>query len=346
MKDNLSRKRAATALDVAKLAEVSQSTVSRVFNARSGFSVRAETRERVLKAARELGYTPNAIAHTMASGRSDIIGVVVPSSYNLYHYNALQIITNTLKRYSLRTMVLTSEPFENIEELLGHLMQYQVDGVIITSAVLGQHMTGRWERTGLPIVVFNSDIPGADINTVQSDHFNGGVLMAQHLYESGYRRFAYVSAQKSPHLNLRSRQEGFLSGLRTHGISDCQIIPAAYSYESGLKAGHQLLQQRIIPDAVFCGGDINGFGVIDAIRTGSNLRLGVDIAVAGYDAPILEQLKGYSMTALSQPTQKLAEDAVAILLEQIDEPGRPPVHILEPLTLYVRASTRPNLLKS
>lgn len=343
MKRNLLRKKTVTAFDVAKLAGVSQSTVSRVFNERSGLSVRDETRERVLQAAQELGYTLNAIAHTMASGRSGIIGVLVPSNYNLYHYNALQMITNTLKRYSYRTMVLTSDPAESIDELLRHLMQYQVDGVIVTSAVLGQHMTGQWIRTELPIVVFNSDIPGAGISTVQSDHLNGGVLMAEHLYESGYRRFAYVSAEKSPYLNLQSRQEGFLSGLRAQGVKDCQIIPAAYSYESGLQAGHQILHQRSIPDAVFCGGDINGFGVIDAIRTESKLRLGVDIAVAGYDAPIIDQFKGYSMTALSQPTQKLAEGAVEIILEQIDEPRHPPRHILEPLTLHVRSSTRPDL---
>lgn len=340
MSDRTVKKRAATASDVAALAGVSQSTVSRVFNVRSGLGVRDKTRERVLRAAEQLGYVPNEIAKTMASGRSGIMGVVVPSAYNIFHYHALELLTDAFRAHSLRTMVITSEPTDDINDLLQRLHQYQVDGVIVTSAVLGQNVFGTWRQRGMPVILFNSDLPGAGVSMVQSDHFGGGVRMAEHLVERGFQRFAYVSAEKSPHLNLRSRQEGFLHGLHTLGFHTCQIIPAAYSYESGWEAGVELLRQKSPPDAVFCGGDVNAFGVIDAIRSRSDLVLGEDIAVAGYDAPIIGAFRGYSMTALVQPTQQLAWDAVRLLLDMVEDPELPLRQIVRPMVLSARASTR------
>lgn len=329
-----------TATDVANRAGVSQSTVSRVFNPDSRLLVRDKTRKKVLEAAEELGYVPNAIAQTMASGRSRIIGIVVPSNYNIFHYHILQILTNVFQMYDLRTMVFTSAPTDNINDLLQNLYQYQVDGVIVTSAVLGQNVTGSWTRKGMPVILFNSDLPDAEVSMVQSNHFHSGEQMAEYLTAMGYQRFAYVTAEKSPHLNLRSRQEGFLSGLIAHGIDKCQIIPAAYSYKSGWEAGTFLLSQKDVPDAIFCSGDINGFGVIDAIRQQTSLRLGFDIGVSGYDAPIIGDFQGYSMTALAQPTTQLARDAVEMLLQLIAEPETPKKKIIRPMKLIIRTSTQ------
>lgn len=333
------RARGVTASEVARRAGVSQSTVSRVFNTGSGVCVREDARERVLRAAEELGYAPNAIAQIMASGRSGIIGVVVPSCYNIFYYHVLQTLTNTLKRYGLRTMAFTSEPSDDIDELLKGVYQYQVDGAIVTSAALSRNVTGRWNQKGMPVVLFNSDLPGAELSIVQSDHFGSGVMMADYLVGTGHRSFAYVSAENSPHLNCVSRQEGFVSRLQARGFA-CQIVPAAFTYESGLEAGRMLLSQARVPEAVFCGGDVSGFGVIDAVRRCSKLRLGEDISVAGYDAPIIADLEGYSMTALSQQTGQLAVDAVELLLEMIERPDAPPVVIQRPMKLVIRASTR------
>ena len=287
-----------TATDVANRAGVSQSTVSRVFNPDSRLLVRDKTRKKVLEAAEELGYVPNAIAQTMASGRSRIIGIVVPSNYNIFHYHILQILTNVFQMYDLRTMVFTSAPTDNINDLLQNLYQYQVDGVIVTSAVLGQNVTGSWTRKGMPVILFNSDLPDAEVSMVQSNHFHSGEQMAEYLTAMGYQRFAYVTA------------------------------------------GTFLLSQKDVPDAIFCSGDINGFGVIDAIRQQTSLRLGFDIGVSGYDAPIIGDFQGYSMTALAQPTTQLARDAVEMLLQLIAEPETPKKKIIRPMKLIIRTSTQ------
>ena len=80
--------------------------------------------------------------------------------------------------YDLRTMVFTSAPTDNINDLLQNLYQYQVDGVIVTSAVLGQNVTGSWTRKGMPVILFNSDLPDAEVSMVQSNHFHSGEQMA------------------------------------------------------------------------------------------------------------------------------------------------------------------------
>lgn len=330
-----------TASDVARLAGVSQSTVSRVFYPRSGLEVQKKTRDRVLEAAKELGYVPNAIAKIMVSGKSGIIGIVVPSNYNLFHYQALQALANNFKRYSLHTMVITSVPTDDISELLIKLSQYQVDGVIITSAVLRSNAIGDWTQIGIPIILFNSDLKTDAVSTVQSDHYGSGAIMADHLIDAGYSQFAFVSANKSPHWNLLSRQAGFTERLAQRGFPECAIVPASYSYESGLEAGRAILRQPVIPNAVFCSGDLNAYGVIDAIRNESKLRIGADIAVAGYSAPLIDSLQGYSMTSLEQRINVLAKDAAIMMHDMIETPNSCVRHIVRPMKLLIRASTTP-----
>ena len=338
MAERGNRSRGVTSSDVAKRAGVSQSTVSRVFNKDSGVCVRERARERVLKAAEELGYAPNAIAQIMASGRSGIIAVVLPSNYNLFYYHILQLLTNTLRRYEMQTMAYTCDPSDDVNELLKSIYQYQVDGVIITSAALSSRVTGKWVEKGMPVVLFNSDLPGAEISMVKSDHYGSGVAMADYLVETGHKSFAYLSAANSPHLNSLSRQEGFVSRLEARGFS-CRVVAGAYSYTSGLEAGRMLISHKELPDAVFCSGDVNGFGVIDAIRRYSDRKLGVDVSVAGYDAPIIEEFKGYSMTGFRQPNEQLAQDAVEMLLGMMNSHDTAVNVIQRPMKLIIREST-------
>ena len=333
--------RPVTAADVAKQAGVSQSTVSRVFSKDCKAKIRPESRQRVLEAAQRLGYVPNAMAQTMASGHSGIIGVVVSNYFNLFYYQTLQIITNILSESGLRTMVFTADPQQDVNGLLESLFQYQVDGVILTSSALSHQLTARWTQRGLPAVLLNGYLPDLEISVVQSDQFGSGRMMAAYLTEVGHTRFAYVNTEHSPHKNYAPRQEGFLEGLREKGIQDCQIIPSGYSYQSGLEAGRALLSGSHVPDAIFCSGDLNALGVIDAVREQGTLRLGRDISVTGYDAPLLAELHAYSLTALTQQVSRLCQDCADLLRLLIKQPQTPPQIITRPMLLKLRDSSRP-----
>ena len=332
-----------TATDVARLAGVSQATVSRVFNKDCKIRIHPESRKRVLEAADQLGYIPNAIAQIMTSGRSGIVGVVVSSYFNLFYYKILQILTNQLSEKGLRAMVFTSDPKEDINELLRNLYQYQVDGVIVTSSAMSHHITSKWIQKGMPVALLNGYLPETGISAVQSAQVGSGRLMADYLLRVGHRRFADVSSDNSPHKNYIPRQQGFLDRLQDRGVRDFRVMPAGYSYQSGLEAGRKLLREETPPDAIFCSGDLNALGVVDAVRERGDLVLGRDISVTGYDAPILSELAAYSLTGLTQQTTQLCRDCVELLCRLIAEPDTPTQVITRPMYLTVRASSRPDV---
>lgn len=338
--EGTSKNGAVTAGDVARLAGVSQATVSRVFNKNCKIQIHPDSRQRVLAAAEELGYIPNAIAQIMKSGRSGIVGIVVSSYFNLFYYQALEILTNRLMELGLRAMVFTSDPKEDINALMEGLYQYQVDGVIVTSSALSHNVTAKWIKKGMPVTLLNGYMPEMEISAVQSDQYGSGKTMAEYLLEAGHQRFAYVSSENSPHKNYIPRQHGFLETLEKKGVRVCKVIPAGYSYESGLEAGRLLLAEPFPPDAIFCSGDLNALGVIDAVREREGLRLGKDISVTGYDAPILPSLRAYSLTGMSQQTQRLCWDCVDLLRRLMDYPDLPPQVITRPMILTIRDSSR------
>ena len=329
-----------TAADVAKYAGVSQATVSRVFNKDCKIRINPESRQRVLDAAEELGYIPNAIAQIMKSGRSGIIGIVVSSYFNLFYYQALEILTKRLMELGLRAMVFTSDPKEDINALMESLYQYQVDGVIITSSALSHHVTSKWIKKGMPVTLLNGYMPEMEISAVQSDQYGSGRTMAEYLMEVGHQRFAYVSSENSPHKSYIPRQRGFVETLEKNGVRECKVIPAGYSYESGLEAGRFLLSEPSPPDAIFCSGDLNALGVIDAVREREGLRLGEDISVTGYDAPILPTLRAYPLTGMTQQIHRLCMDCVDLLQRLIESPTLPPQVITRPMMLTIRNSSR------
>ena len=330
-----------TATDVARRAGVSQSTVSRVLNPNGKVKVQEEARQRVLQAARELGYRPNAIAQTMISGRSKIVGVVVSDYFNVFYYQMLQLLTNRLMAAGLQAMVFSSPPRSDINELLQRFYRYQVDGVIVTSSALSHHVTEQGIQRGVPVVLINGYLPDMGVNAVQSDQFGSGILMADYLVGVGHRRFAYVSSENSPHRNYMPRQEGFLEGLRRHGVDTCRVIPGGYSYQSGLEVGESLAREADMPDAIFCSGDWNAMGVLDALRRHSQREIGREVSVTGYDTPILTGLEAYSITGLTQDMDGLCSDAVELLETLMEDPERPPQLLTRPMHLTIRSSSRP-----
>ena len=255
-----------SSFDVAKRAGVSQSSVSRVFNEKWNDRISHKTREKVLKAAEELGYSPNALARGLNSNRTGIIGVVLSDTYNVYYYGLLNILTNLLQEYGLRVMVFNTAPDSDINQILRRLLEYCVDGIIITSSALTHKISGEWKKKGIPLVLLNVYSPNTDINMVYSDNYGAGERAARFLYGLGMREFAYVSAEESCYLNHDERQEGFLGGLKQCGITQCMIQAGDYSYESGYRAGDRIFASGLPVEAIFCANDLMALGVMDCGR--------------------------------------------------------------------------------
>ena len=177
-----------TSHDVARMAGVSQSTVSRTFG--SGAPVSSESREKVLAAARELGYSPNFVARSLITDRTNIIGIVMADFTNPFYTNILEKFTQRLHGIGRQVLLFNAAPDQDIDEMLPLVLQHQVDAIVITSATLSSAMADECVRNGPPVILFNRYVPGANASAVSCDNLAGGRTAAEVLVQAGYRRLA------------------------------------------------------------------------------------------------------------------------------------------------------------
>lgn len=329
----------ATSLDVAKLAGVSQSTVSRVFNPNWQGNIKQEIREKVLKASEELGYTPNALAHILNSNRSKIIGVAVSKEYDEFYGEVLNYLVNEINGRGYYAMVFATDMRNDINDVVKEMLRYRIDGAVITASALSHQANIEFERIDLPIVLYNGYLSGMNVNAAYSDNYGAGIMMADYLVKAGHKRFAYVSTEKSKYSNFMTRQDAFIYGLSRHGIRECIIQPASYSYESGIEAARKIFSDDYQPDAIFCAADKTALGIIDVAKE-MDIKLGEDLSITGFFAPVGVDLPAYSLTCFVQDIEGLAQDAIDLLLEQIDNPSQPPSIRVRPMTLVQGKSSR------
>lgn len=325
-----------TAQDVAALLGVSQSTISRAFTATA--SISDEMKQRVVKACLELGYQPNAIARSLITRRTNIVAIVIGNLTDPFYTTLLRILTERLQDIGKQVLLFTSPPGRDIEALLPTLLQYQVDGIVITSATVSSEMASICARRDTPVVLLNRYVPGVPLHVISCDNVQGGRDLARHFVERGFRKLAFVAGQPDASTSL-DRQLGFTSGLALSGVSSCIIEQGGdYSYEAGYEAALRLLKSAHRPDAVFFASDIMAFGGMDGFRD-KGLDVPGDIAVAGFNDVPQAAWPTYNLTTVGHPYDDMA-DAVAAVLGFSPQGGQPqPAPRLFPGRVIVRAST-------
>ena len=222
-----------TSHEVAQQAGVSQSTVSRVFS--RDIRLSKTTSERVLQVASALGYKPNAIARSLSTQRTKIIGVVASYMTNPFFPVVLEAFTQRLHELGWRVLLFTAGKSNDVDELLPDVLAYQVDGLIIVTATLSSRMTREVLQRGIPVVLFNRYAPGSGASAVSCANYEGGQLVADELFKSGHRHFAYIAGRPDTSTNV-DRQKGFLERLAELGVSDCVIESGDFTYEAGFTA--------------------------------------------------------------------------------------------------------------
>lgn len=315
---------------VARLAGVSQSTVSRVFSA--GAAVSEKVRERVMKAAAELNYRPNALPAILQTGRSGIIAVVMGGFYNPFFTESLQRVTAILHARRLETMLVETSSDGNIEEIVGDLSRYRIDGVISLLAIGSACVAQQLESTGLPIVAVNSFGHGI-LRTVSTDNRGAGAAAADLLLKGGSRRLAYLAGRDSA--SQSEREAGFRGRLQERQMPEPEVIIAGFSYEEGYEATVKLLSSGYRPDGIFCVDDLVAISAMDAIRQEFGLSIPEDIQVIGFDNIPMASWRGINLTTLNQDIEALALESVTLLA---DNPPEREVTI--PYQLIERGTTR------
>ncbi len=310
-----------TSYEVARRAGVSQSAVSRCF--KPGASVSGKMRARVMKAAEELGYQPNAIARSLITRRSNMVAVVISQQTNLYYPEVLVQLSQRLSERGVRVLLFTLEHESDIDVTLDQIFQYQVDGVIEAARLSGDQVDSL-ERRGIPFVFYNRSLKDRRVNSVCCDQTEGERWLVNSLVEAGHSSFGLISGPEDSAVSVE-RTQGALERLEELGIEAVTVVPGDYSYESGA-SGLLELKTRLgkLPDAVVCANDVMAIGCMDAARYRLDVKVPDDLSIVGFDGVGPAKWASYDLTTVRQPVGRMTEAAVSMILERVERPELPP----------------------
>ncbi len=323
--------------EVAELAQISRSTVSRALAGDPRIS--EATRTRVLAAAAELGYQPNLIARSLKNQSTGIVGVVVTDLNNPYHAHALQLLIEKMGTRRMAPLVFVGNTAEGAERAIERLMSYQVDAVIALAAPFRHQIINACLAGSKPLVLMNRYDGSEPVSAVGGDSFAAGVAVADHLVARGAKRFAFFGGEDNTTIS-REREQGFSLRLKHHGHGIDIAMASRYAYEPAFETAHEILRQK--PDAVFCANDTLAVALMDAARPMHGTS-GMPFVV-GYDNSALAAWPIYNLTSVDQNLEEMTTQTVDIARALASEPSRPPVRLtIEPF-LVERGSTLPRNL--
>ena len=329
-----------TSIDVARLAEVSQSAVSRSFT--PGASVAPETRARVLEAARKLGYRPNAIASTLSTRRSRMIAVVLSNLQNQFYPVVVEALSQRLQKDGYHVLLFVTQT-EDADELLVELLRYQVDGIVMASTHLSSGLAQQIADARIPVVMFNRTSSKGRISTVSSDNLGGGHEVAHFLADGGHQRVAYIAGAEDSSTN-HDREEGLRAGLAERGLRVVARAVGDYDFDRAAIATQELfgslVASRERPDALFVASDHMAFAAIDTLRGALGLRVPEDVSVVGFDNVPQADWGAYRLTTVQQDAGRMIEATVQMLLQQLEDDAVTRDHVVVPTRLVVRSSAK------
>ena len=335
-------KSGATAQEVARLAQVSQSAVSRAFT--PGASVSEGTRERIMVAAKSLGYRPNALARSLITRRSRMIALVMSYLENQFYPLVIEKLSQKLQRKGYHVLMFISDGDET-DCVLDEILQYQIDGVVMASAMLSPDLARQCADVGVPVVLFNRvpDLSAFGRHTtcsVTSDNYRGGQLIAELLLARGHRRIAFLAGLEKSSTNLE-RERGFNDALQAAGVSVYRRAIGHYSFERAKEATRELFSGRgRAPDAIFVANDHMAIAAIDVLRYELGLQVPQDVSVVGFDDVPQAGWGAYRLTTVVQSVEKMVEATIELLHEQMQENAQPR-NVVVPCQVVERNTVRP-----
>jgi DNA-binding LacI/PurR family transcriptional regulator len=308
-----------TSYDVAQLAGVSQSAVSRCF--RPDGSISDGLRQRVLAAAKQLGYTPDAIARSLTSSRSNLVGVIISNLTNLYYPEVLSELNAHCAAHNVRLLLFTIHGESDVDRILGSVWQYRLDGVI-AAARLSPSQIKEFRRRGVGLVFYNRFLNTPGVNCVCCDQVGGARLIVDALCAAGHRRFGLIAGPADSAVGTE-RIEGCISRLRQHGIKTHASVEGDFTYEGGFQA-FERLERKLgrAPEAIIAANDVMALGFLDAARFSKGLSVPRDISVVGFDGVEPATWASYKLATVRQPVREMAGAAVSLLMEVIENPKR------------------------
>jgi LacI family transcriptional regulator len=331
---------------IADLAGVSRSTVSRVINDHP--SVKPEVRERVQEVIAETGYHPDPAARSLASRRSGIIGLVVPRAVHSlftdpYYPRLMQGIAQAcnVNDYTLSLFLFHTEDDER--KLHPRVLRNQlVDGVIVTGSQINDPLIPKLLGNQVPFVMVGRPNDSLDdVSFVDADNVVGAYTATGHLIRSGRERIATITGPLTTTVGL-DRRQGYLDALNDRGrsIDEALIVEGDFTVAGGYTATQRLISHQ--PDAIFVASDTMSFGALRALRDGA-LSVPDDVAVVGFDDLPTASLSDPPLTTIRQPIRRVGAQVVETLIDILTNGPEPPRRIVLSTELVIRSSCTPRL---
>jgi len=317
--------RVPTSDDVAELAGVSRSAVSRTFTA--GASVAPATREKVLAAAKTLGYRVNFLARGLSQQRTNLVALVVSDMDNSLRARTIDFLARGLVALDFRPLILPTEPGEDVKHLIDMMLHYNVTGTIVTSDTPPAEIAQECAAYGVPLVLINKAEVGGQVSNVSIDTAGAGRMAAEELKAVGCKRIAIASQRRASH-TIGQRKTAFIATCRK---LDLDII--------GEEAAEAFVDSGVEIDGIYCVNDFMALGFLDRLRKLSGLRVPEDIKLMACDDIAEAAWGSYDLSTVRQDPREVADAAIAALQQRLDAPEAIQPHLIIPATLIRRGST-------
>ncbi len=329
-----------TIKDIASIANVSKSTVSRVVS-NNGF-VKKETRDKIQKIMSDLNYRPNMFAKGMRTNRSHSIGILFPDFLNPFFSEWYEIVDKLAREKGYLNYICITDPKgETEEKRIEDLMARNIDGIIFFSYCQNLDF---WEKLSIiskttPLICCDSMFEGTDLSYIYADGEKGSYDAVNYLFDNGRKRIAYIKGQL-PFAVVEKRFKGYCKALQNHNL---EIIPELvfagnFKKDSGIAAVEKFMRLNNPPDAVVASTDDMAIGAIEWL-TKNNINVPGDVAVFGYNNQKITQQSNPPLSTVALPIHEMAEMAVNSLVKLIENKAKHPVQHVFNCELIIREST-------
>lgn len=312
---------AVTLKDVARRAGVSRSAVSRTFT--PGASVSEKMRRKVERAARDLGYHPNALASSLTTGRTKLIGLVSNNFHNPIFLEVFDRFTRGLQDRGLRPLLVNLTDETDPANSVRMLRQYSVDGVVVASSTLPPSFARAFRDAGVPVVhSFGRNSARPPVHVVGIDNVECGRMAARTLLARGYRDIAFLGGPQDA-TSTQDRLKGFSAEMEGQaGIRFAHSFAGAYTFSAGRQEMLRLIGSGPA-QAYFCGDDVLSIGALSAIAD-SGLTVPGDIGVIGLNDMEMAGWEYINLTTIRQPIAEIVASSIELMVAMLTEPDRAP----------------------
>jgi DNA-binding LacI/PurR family transcriptional regulator len=328
-----------TQQEVADRAGVSTSAVSRCFTV--GASVSPKTRKKVLRAAKELDYSPNILARSLTTQKTGIIGLVINDARNPVMLEAVGLLTIRLQEQGFRPMLFGLSELQARNDAVRFLRGYCVEGVIVVSSSLSSRVANTIRSAGISVVQAFGNVSGqADIDVVGIDNIACGRVAAASLLELGYTKFGFLGGPENA-VCTQDRLAGFRTSLQGKSEPALKVqFAAGYSYSDGYEVIARTEYQDL-PEVFFCADDQIAIGAMHAAQA-RGLRVWQDIGFLGVNNLEATRWPGINLSTVHQPIADIVEVSVSVLMTTMSTVLEAPITCKLPFEVILRRTTKPH----